>query len=177
MLRTVVIAFICGWAGQALAVEDCSKLADKTLRLDCYDRMSKSQDAATPTDQDASSNDHLFGDFDLTDPADVWVAPNKYKGRGIELREVQCFYADVGDYRCIAPNDGSPLLVVTRSVVPQSAKNKLEKDCGMVKTLDSPKCTRTIHVTPILAQDDNPTALVHRVIIGAESIEMWSPAR
>jgi hypothetical protein len=79
------------------------------------------------------------GDFKVVDPDDIHVAPQKFVGKPIEIRNVRCFYADKDDYRCMAPSRGMVTAVFATSVGPANEKEALETDCGAIKKIESPR--------------------------------------
>lgn len=159
----------------AFAAEDCSRLTDSTARLNCYDQASKT--SVPPPNEQSATADHLPGNFELTDPQDLWVSPSKYEGKLIELRNVQCFFADKNEYRCLAPNDGDPVMVVSADVLSLKEKTKLQDQCGVVRAVATPKCTRTIHFIPIHSEQDDVNAMTKRAVFAALLMEVYTPAR
>src|SRR5436190_23178118 len=59
--------------------------------------------------------------YRVVDPSDVYVSPNKYKDKPIELRDMRCLHADEDEYRCIAPG-GTTLVVFSSAVEPEGEK-------------------------------------------------------
>jgi hypothetical protein len=110
-------------------------------------------------------------EFRAVDPDDVFVAPNKYQGKPIELRRMRCFHADKDEYRCTSSN-GTMLLVLARGVTPQEEKDLIEERCGEIKKITTPACLKTIRLTPVVHEEDTISGYLKRTIIGAASIEV-----
>jgi hypothetical protein len=79
-------------------------------------------------------------EFKIVDAADLFVGTRKYFGKDILLPKMHCYYADVDDYRCIAPG-ATMLAVFTAAIEPRPAKDWVEKNCDQLKTaVASDKC-------------------------------------
>ena len=117
-------------------------------------------------------DDHAPGEFKNVDVMDLFVAPGKFKGKPVELRNVQCFYADADEYRCIATNSLSPVMILAGSVGPEGAKTALEDACGTIKAVDTPTCTRTIHFVPTAFEEDQLNAFSKRMVLATPHIEI-----
>lgn len=65
------------------------------------------------------------------DAIDVYVGPRKYIGKEIELK-LRCYYADVEDYRCLAP-DGTKLLLQAQAIEPKESEDRIDAACDTVK--------------------------------------------
>jgi hypothetical protein len=105
------------------------------------------------------------------DAIDLQVSPNKYKGKGVELRGVRCFHADEDEYRCMHPT--ASLLVMGVNVEPAAAKSAIENNCGEIrKVLTSPKCRFTVRFYPSLIDEDEVSGGARRTVIGVEVLEV-----
>jgi hypothetical protein len=111
------------------------------------------------------------------DPDDIHVAPRKFVGRPIEIRNVRCFYADKDDYRCLAPSRGMVTAVFARSVGPANEKETLETDCGAIKKIESLACRRTIRIVPADFGEDAPNAFAKRIVVKVANIEIVPATR
>jgi hypothetical protein len=109
--------------------------------------------------------------YRVVDPADVYVAPNKYMDKPIELRNMKCLHADKDEYRCLAPGDNA-LVVFAAAVEPAAEKEAIETKCGEIKNILSPQCAKTIRFTPAENSDDIVSGYRKRTIILTRSIEV-----
>jgi len=77
-------------------------------------------------------------EYKLVDAADLSVSPGKYINRDIEVRNVRCYYADIGDYRCVT---GESVSIFASSITPLEAETLIKDNCDAIKVaLTSPKC-------------------------------------
>lgn len=149
------------------AAEDCKAIQDTTKRLECYDRGGAPAEATTKDIVTAPAS-ALPQTVDATD---LYVAPKKYIGKRIELRRVQCFYADKDEYRCIAAAD-APVLIVATDIMPTAAKDALERDCGQIKKVQTQACRRVIRFTPVVVDHDDAVAFAKRTVVVTKAIEV-----
>ena len=54
-------------------------------------------------------------EYRVVDPGDIFVAYGKYLGKPIEVRNVNCYYADKEDYRCVAAGSSTVAFLRTTS--------------------------------------------------------------
>lgn len=169
-------------AQDAGALLRCPSVKPDTDRLACFDAAMKPATAAaavaetpaTPTKEivaaPASAGAPMV--FKVVDAEDVYVTPNKYEGRGIELRKMRCFHADKDEYRCIAP--GAVMLALfSKSIRPESERAAIENDCGEIKKMaTSPKCEKTVRFVPTKSGEDLVNGYRRRVVVGAPYLEI-----
>ena len=82
--------------------------------------------------------------YKVVDASDLYVGPRKYLGKGIEVRRVRCYYADVEDYRCLT---GGPAVVFSQAVEPHSIKQLIEDNCDQLRKLQTAKCLFDIRLS------------------------------
>lgn len=165
-----------------VGVMRCSATKDDSERLRCYDAASTAlRSAGLPeaktADPKAVVASFSPSDYKLVDPDDLHVAPRKFIGKPVELRNVKCFYADKGDYRCLAPSRSMITTVFAKDVGPPGERDTIESDCGAVKKIDSPLCRRTIRLVPVDFSEDAPNAFAKRMVIQSATIEFVPSAR
>lgn len=159
------------------AAPECWTVKDEALRLQCYDALHAPAPAGEG-DKTATTPEVLSAK--PTDPPkkvdadDVAIAPNKYKGKNLELSKLQCFYADKDEYRCLAPSSDVVLVVIGTAVTPDAERKKLEDDCGEIKKLETAACRRTIHFVPG-AVDHDTIGLRQRTIVISKMLEIVPP--
>ncbi|MBB4042005.1 hypothetical protein GGR34_003690 [Microvirga flocculans] len=77
-------------------------------------------------------------EYKVVDAADLSVSARKYADRDIEVRDVRCYYADIGDYRCVTRESVS---IFAASIAPLEAETAIKDNCDAIKVaLTSPKC-------------------------------------
>ena len=143
-------------------------------RLACYDKLARriitdDQEKSTKTKDVVGTSKST--DFKVVDALDMQVAPNKYTGKGVEMRQDQCFHADKNEYRCFH-TDNTGLMILAADVAPAAAKGDIEDNCGEIrKAVTSTACRRTIRFVPF----GNEADLVNgnnRVVVVTPSIEV-----
>lgn len=150
--KAVFFATLMASISSAAWAADCASVKASAERLKCYDASSKAA-AAKPTDAAIDSPVVVK----MVDPSDLFVGTKKYLDREIGLRRIRCYYADVSDYRCTAPN--AAVSVFSKSVAPKAAKDWIDQHCDTVKkAMTSSKCLMTIHFK--YGADDVGTDLV-----------------
>jgi hypothetical protein len=189
----LVTAFVIVLAGAARAasprdvvdavieVIGCVSIKEDKDRLLCFDKAAASLKTAGISGPETATTKELVsnfspGDYKIVDPDDIHVAPSKFIGKPIELRNVKCFYADKDDYRCLTPSR----LITTvfgASVGPDVERERLESDCGAIKKIDSPACRRTIRIVPLDFAEDAPTVLAKRIVVKAATIQIQPAVR
>jgi hypothetical protein len=166
-----------------MQVVGCSPLKDDKDRLACFDKAAATlKTAGVPSGPETANTREIVssfapGDFKVVDPDDIHVAPRKFVGKPIEIRNAKCFYADKDDYRCMAPSRGMVTTVFATSVGPANEKEALETDCGAIKKIDSPACRRTIRIVPVDFAEDAPNAFAKRIVVKVANIEIIPAAR
>jgi hypothetical protein len=166
-----------------LGVMGCSGVKDDKDRLACFDKAATIlKTAGVPSETETANTKELvsaFGpnDFKVVDPDDVHVAPRKFIGKPIELKNVRCFYADKNDYRCIAPSQRMVTTVFAKSIGPANERDAIESDCGAIKKLEAPACRKTIRIVPIDYDEDSPNAFAKRIVVKVANIEIMPPVR
>lgn len=79
-------------------------------------------------------------DYEIADAEDVYAGSRRYQGQTILIKGMRCYYADVADFRCLAPS-GIVLAIFTDQVDPPAAREWLQRNCDKLKTaLTSSKC-------------------------------------
>lgn len=174
-----VLPFFC--SPTAAQIVDISACATRTLdseRLKCYDDTAK---AAKDEKSSAPSTKEIVASRSV-DPArtidaeDLYIAPDKFTGKHIELRQVKCFHADKDEFRCIG-NGHFALMILTVDITPTEAKDQIERDCGQIKKISSAPCRKTIRFIPLSNTQDQINALTKRTVIIAKSLEVVSARR
>ncbi|KRP88638.1 hypothetical protein AOQ73_27955 [Bradyrhizobium pachyrhizi] len=127
-----------------MQVVGCTGTKDDKDRLSCFDKAAAAlKTAGVPSGPETANTKDIVtsfspSDFKVVDPDDVHVAPGKFIGKPIEIRNVRCFYADRDDYRCSMPSRGMVTVVFAKSIEPANERDTLENDCGAIKRLSLP---------------------------------------
>ncbi len=153
----------------------CSALADDTARRRCFEdnNAESTTDTATATTSEIiKPADPL--EYQIVDPDDIMVSPGKFRGKPLELKSVQCFYADKDEYRCLA-NSSSVVMVTAPEITPTEAKATLENACGQIKKITSKECRRRIRFTAQYIEEDEVNAMVKRSVVVTKKIEILPP--
>ncbi|NBJ13202.1 hypothetical protein [Microvirga arsenatis] len=81
-------------------------------------------------------------DWKIIDAEDVAVSPRKYDGQKVKLLGLQCYYADVDDFRCVT---STPAVIFAQKVEPVPARLWLQDNCHQIRTaLSSDKCRMSV---------------------------------
>jgi hypothetical protein len=104
-------------------------------------------------------------------PADLAVAPAKYIGKPIQIGGMQCFYANVDEYRCFAPSIPA-VTVFSETIEPADMKRMLEEKCGEFDKATSKACRFTIRFTPQTHGRDVVSLGIQRTVVGAQAVEI-----
>jgi hypothetical protein len=161
-----------------VGVMKCTGTKDDPERLRCYDaavvtlRTAGVADAPKTADTKEVVASFSPSDYKLVDPDDMHVAPRKFVGKPVELRNAKCFYADKDDYRCLGSSRSMITTIFAKDVGPSAEKDALENDCGAIKKLESPLCRRTIRFVPRDYDQDAPNAFAKRIVMRAATIEI-----
>lgn len=137
--------------------EDCKAIKDSAARLACFDKAAGETPAAqaAPAPAPAAQKDAPVAPapeppaktFKVVDVADLYVGPNKYAGRDIEVRNLKCYFADKDDYRCIAPG-AVHVAIFSKTVEPALARQWMEDKCDQIRTaVTSSRCTFHLRFT------------------------------
>lgn len=87
----------------------------------------------------AAAEDASAEDARVVPLTELGLAPKKYEGKPIEVRNLVCYYADVGDYRCVSPQFGNPVVVFTAELT--GDRERVEQNCDKAhKAFRSPRC-------------------------------------
>jgi hypothetical protein len=79
----------------------------------------------------------------VVDAADLGVGTRKYMNIELEVQGVKCYYADVEDYRCTAPE--ANVTFFTRKIIVATGTDYLEKYCDTLKrALQTDNCIVSI---------------------------------
>jgi hypothetical protein len=156
----------------------CRTLTSESLRLNCYNGIDL-DDAAADIQPGVTTKQTLATpptEFRLVDPLDFSVAPRKFMGTGVEMRNMQCFYADKDDFRCFTTRSSEIVTVLTKTLQPDRQRAEIESDCGSVRAAsNSSKCRRTIRFVPISAERERVGPLTERLTVMAGSISLVDP--
>ncbi len=108
------------------------------------------------------------------DPSDIAVGTRKYYGKDIEFEKVNCYYADLSDYRCIT---GASVTVFSKDIYPAEAKEYVEKNCDQLKKTVLPRCRVAVRFR--LNEDDVDTDTVgnnrRRTVIHIDTVQIVLP--
>lgn len=148
-------------------------------RLKCYDELAaktgQSHGGTAPLPPIPSTREVVSagrgGPPQAVEAGDLYVAPNKYKGKTVELRDARCFHADLNDYRCVA-QDGQTVLIAAPTIAPDAAREQIERDCGQIKKILTPPCRKTVRFTPSSFDMEDMNAFAKKLTITASSIEV-----
>lgn len=106
MKNAVALTFLVCLATPALAdvatdVLNCSKVAGKDNRLDCYDHIADRLPAPEPSPAPGAAVGALLNAVDVKRlaPTDLAVETHKWEGKVVETT-LNCLYADAADFRC-----------------------------------------------------------------------------
>lgn len=177
VMRISAAAFACLAAAIApAAAEDCKAIKDSAARLACFDKAAGETSAppaatahapaAQKAEPAAPAPETTAKTFKVVDVSDLYVGPNKYAGRDIEVRNLKCYFADKDDYRCIAP--GTYVAIFTKTVEPALARQWMEDKCDQIKTaVTSSRCTFHLRFTYTSDDFDNDvvSGMQQRVVI------------
>lgn len=153
-------------------IDTCSKATTTDIRIQCLEFAVRNL-AAQPDTEGAKTKDVVTQaplEYKVADAEDLYVSPNKFKGKGVELRGMACFHADKGDYRCIA-RGGTTLAVFAKDVAPSDARAKLEDDCGQIKKASTGACRRNIRFVASEFDSDTVSGYQKRVVFTPAVIE------
>lgn len=100
--------------------------------------LSGSESAGASVAGKSSIRDELTNPVDVrrVSPEDLRVETHKWDGKVIETK-VNCFYADVNEFRCVANN----LRVDFSEVIPNQAQAFLEKECDTIQKASRKACS------------------------------------
>lgn len=93
------------------------------------------------TAQPHAAPDTLDG-YSAVDPTDVFVAPSRYFGSPIQLKNMLCYYAKEADIRCTTP--GGVHLSVFAETTNRDIEPWLSRNCNKVARLSSRDCAANI---------------------------------
>lgn len=98
--------------------------------------------ASTLTGSALAQSQNSATTYKVVDPADLAIGSRKYLNRDIEVKAVQCYYADVNDFRCTT---NELVSIFTPSITPEKAQKWIEEKCDQVKTaITSKSCSLRI---------------------------------
>lgn len=109
--------------------------------------------------------------------SELGLSPRKYAGKPIEVRNLVCYYADVGDYRCVSPLS-APVVVFFTKVLTGAVK-QIEQNCDeFEKAMRAAKCRVALRFTFAVEdiEDDQMSGSVQRRIFRPESAEAVAAA-
>ena len=157
------------------AIRNCLAKSNDKEKLACFDELGKANSSPDVSEDTANTSKVLQPteptEYRVVDATDVYVAPNKYTDKPIELRRMKCLHADKDEYRCIAPG-GNALVVFAAGVEPATEKDAIETKCGEIKKILSRQCEKTIRLTPATNSEDIVSGYCKRTIIITQSIEV-----
>lgn len=161
-------------------IRTCRTLTSESLRLNCYNGIDVDDEAAAEAQPGVTTKQTLATpptEFRVVDALDFAVAPRKFIGTGVEMRGMQCFYADKDDFRCFTDRDGEIVTVLTKVLQPDRQRAEIESDCGSARTATaSPRCRRTIRFVPLAARREKVGPITDRLTVVAASIDLITPA-
>jgi hypothetical protein len=70
---------------------------------------------------------------------DLGVQTHKWDGKIVQAR-LNCFYADVGDYRCTGPNARVDFALI----LPESAGGSIDRNCDTIEKSQRAACKKTV---------------------------------
>jgi hypothetical protein len=113
------------------AIRNCAAKSNDKERLACFDESAKTVGSSDAPEDTANTSKVLQPtkptEYRVADADDIFVAPNKYVDKPIELRRIRCLHADKDECRCIAP--GSTFLIVFAAAVePAAEKEAVENE-------------------------------------------------
>lgn len=166
----------------AYAQSDCVWIKDSAKRLECYDKASagiggnknlsgaKVESTAEPLETPHSDAPEKPTEFKVVEAADLAIGTNKYVGKNIEIHNIKCVYADVGDYRCTT---GSSVSIFTKAVQPVSLREYIETKCDKVrKALLGSTCLFAARFTYTEVTRDIVSGFQERTILHPDIIKL-----
>jgi hypothetical protein len=112
--------------------------------------------------------------YRVVDAADVFLAPNKFLGKDIEIRGVYCYFADVDDYRCITSGDGP--VIFTKAIEADEGRKLVEENCDTIKKATGAKCRVTVRLNYDGVDRDELSDRKTRVILRPASVTVIATA-
>lgn len=143
---------------------NCEGITDGLARLACFDAAAKK--TATPPAEKPGEG------FRKVDAADLYVAPNKYMEKAIEVKDVNCFHSDKNEYRCVRLGE-LPLVIEGTLITPEAERERIESACGEIRKAMTRTCRRTIRFVAMSADTDD-VGNGKRVTITTPVIELVS---
>lgn len=80
--------------------------------------------------------------YEETDPKDLELGPRRFVGKPLKLRDMQCLYADLNEYRCWSSQ--ANMTVFAQRIQAHSGSAEFDTLCGKSKNANSRRCKRTI---------------------------------
>jgi hypothetical protein len=157
--------------------ENCTSIADG--EYNCYDdnlEYNISQLIRDKSNKIANASRDELLDIKIVGSDDLYVSERKYIGKYIEVKNTNCFYADINEYRCFARKKYQ-VAMFSSKISPDEEKERLEKECGSVDDLFKKKCARTIRLVPEKFGMDGGEGLNRRRTITADVIEIVVPKK
>lgn len=111
-------------------------------------------------------------DYKLVDPSDIYISYEKWKGRSIEVHDVQC----IGDeengsryVRCLS-TEAMVLFVFDRTTGLPEAFDKIMAKCETFKEGMSSKCKYGLRGSVRVTTKEQLDALNHRIVVGLADV-------
>lgn len=101
----------------------------------------------------------------VIDADDLALAPARYRGQQIEIRDLACFYAGPNAYRCTPRRSTNVLSIFSRDIAPADARERMERDCGTIRNVEQRKCRFTLRFQPEIIEQDRTTNFEPRTVI------------
>lgn len=156
----------------------CPAIREDAARLACFDTAmnppTKGLDPNAIVDTSPTAAPQSSADTTRVVQADdVFVTPNKYVGKLIEIPRMKCLYADKGEYRCLGSGNFT-FAVFVKALAPQSQRDAIERDCGeLSQVMSSLLCLKTVRFTPAKVVNDIVSGFQQRVVLQADAAELY----
>ena len=145
------------------------KLVQASCLVNYIEGVQKTEDKTVSTKD--MINKINANEYAVVDPKDLQLGPKKFIGRPIELKNMQCYYADINEYRCWSSGSAS-VTIFSPKIVDGPENAKFDDVCGKSKNTSGPACRRTIRLVPKEWDEDQPSAFGKRTIIRTPQIEL-----
>ena len=120
---------------------DCKSIQVAADRLQCFDSEAKPQTVA-PAEQTTKPAPI---EVRIVDPADLLVEEKRYYDRDIGMKNMTCYFAGIGDYRCSDARTDTLVAIFANAVEPKEAQEFINNNCDTIKKVTaSNRCTMNI---------------------------------
>ena len=101
-------------------------------------------DAAARSQRETEETD---GGFEVVDSSDIVLAPERYIGKKITIRNLRCYFAGDADYRCSSNSEA--LGIFGKLVTPIAAESFVRTKCNRITVvMASETCVATARIAP-----------------------------